>query len=369
MTPLEVLVKERILEHGPITVAAYMHACLSHPEHGYYMTRDPLGTAGDFVTAPEVSQMFGELLGLWVLAGWQAAASPSPFSIIEFGPGRGTLMVDALRAASGFPDFIKAANVHLVETSPILRQSQQAALNQLGITPAWHDTVEAALEGSEGALFILANEFLDAMPIHQFQLTDEGWRERLVGLDEGGSLAFTLSDKSPAETIELILRARSDTVGKMAEVCPAVVGQISQCALALAARGGLALFIDYGHTKSAAGETLQALKGHEYVSPLSQPGEADLTAHVDFEAVARAAMMRGAHAFGPLGQGEFLTRIGITQRAERLSSANPGHAEAIAEALDRLVGEKRMGTLFKVMALAPSGTTPPGFEADEVFHL
>ncbi len=369
MTSLGKLIGERIRERGPITVAGYMKVCLGHPAHGYYMARDPFGGKGDFITAPEISQMFGELLGLWVLAGWQAAGSATPVGIVEFGPGRGTMMADALRAASGFPDFAKAARVHLVETSPVLRQSQQAALEASGFAPRWHDTVEAALENSEGPLFILANEFLDAMPVHQFVLTDEGWRERMIDLDQEGAFTFSLSSDPPSDSFDILLRTRSNKAGEVVEICPTVVEQVAQCARALATRGGLALFIDYGHGKSAAGETLQAVKDHEYVSLLEYPGEADLTAHVDFEAVARAAMAGGAHAFGPLDQSEFLTRIGIGQRAARLASANPGHAEALKEALARLTHESRMGALFKVMALGPLGVTPPGFERDEVFRL
>ncbi len=216
MTPLHDIIAARIEKKGPITVAAYMSLCLGYPDFGYYMSRDPFGRAGDFITAPEVSQMFGELLGLWVLAGWQAAGSPSPFTIMEFGPGRGTLMADALRAASGFPAFAKAAQVHLVETSPVLRQAQEAALAASGFSPTWHETVPGALDATEGALFILANEFLDALPIHQFVLTEEGWRERLVGVGESGEFVFTLAPDLPPDMIEQILRARSNEVGAIA---------------------------------------------------------------------------------------------------------------------------------------------------------
>ena len=369
MTPLHDIIAARIEANGPITVAAYMSLCLVDPEHGYYMNRDPFGRAGDFITAPEISQMFGELLGLWVVAGWQAAGSPSPFNLMEFGPGRGTMMADMLRAASGFPAFAKAAQVHLVETSPVLRQAQEAALATSGLTPIWHQTVPGALKATKGALFILGNEFLDALPIHQFVLTEEGWRERLVGLDDEGEFIFSLAGATPPDVIEQILQVRTNEVGVMAEVCPTVVGTVRECASALAARGGLALFIDYGHGKSAPGETLQAVKDHEHISPLSFAGEADLTAHVDFEAVARAALAGGSHAFGPLDQSQFLTRIGIGPRAERLVSANPVQEENIKEALDRLTSESRMGKLFKVMALAPAGATPPGFEPDEIFRL
>ena len=369
MTQLEDLLRERIADQGPITVAGFMQVCLGHPVHGYYMKQDPFGADGDFTTAPEISQMFGELLGLWAVAGWQTAGSPAPFNLVELGPGRGTLMADALRAASGSPEFKRGAHVHLVEMSPALRAAQQARLQNTGYTINWAERFEEVVEGSEGALFVLANEFLDALPIHQFVLTEAGWRERLVGLDESGDLAFGIASAPPPEFAEQILRMRSNQPGTVAEFCPAVVGVVQQIAAAIAARGGLALFVDYGHERSAAGETLQALRKHEYTSPLSTPGDADLTAHVDFEAVARAAMMGGAKPFGPIGQGEFLMRIGIGQRAERLATANPDQAEAIHEALDRLTNEARMGKLFKVMALAPKGAVPPGFLAEDEFAL
>jgi len=332
------------------------------------MTQDPFGADGDFTTAPEISQMFGELLGLWVVAGWQSLGSPAPFNLIELGPGRGTLMADALRAASGSDAFKRGARVNLVEMSPTLRAAQEARLAPTGLPIKWHGKLEEALATSAGPVCIVANEFLDALPIHQFMLTEAGWRERVVALDANGALAFGVSNEPPPDFADDILRTRSTEVGAIAEFCPAVVGIVRQCAEAIAKRGGLALFIDYGYARSAAGDTLQALKNHEYVSPLADPGEVDLTAHVDFEAVARASIMGGAVPFGPIGQGEFLGRVGIGARAERLAAANPEKANDVTEALDRLTGETRMGDLFKVMALAPLGVVPPGFEEQDVFR-
>jgi len=369
MSELGDLIRARIADQGPITVASFMQACLGHPSFGYYMKQDPFGTDGDFTTAPEISQMFGELLGLWTVAGWQAAGSSDAFTLMELGPGRGTLMADALRAASGSKAYMSGLHAHLVEMSPALRAAQQTRLAGDGYKPQWHDTLEQALTGSTGPLFLLANEFLDALPIHQFVLTGEGWRERLIGLDEGGSLAFGVSNEAPPQFAINILSTRSKDIGALAEFCPAVVGVVQQCAAALAQRGGFALFVDYGHGASTAGETLQALMNHEFVSPLESPGDADLTAHVDFEAVARAALSAGAVPFGPLEQGEFLARIGIHQRAERLASANPEQTKDIQEALDRLTNDARMGKLFKVMALAPQGAVPPGFEESETIQL
>jgi len=369
MSQLEDLIRETIAERGPVTVASFMQVCLGHPTQGYYMKQDPFGEGGDFTTAPEISQMFGELLGLWAVAGWQAAGSPAPFSLIELGPGRGTLKADALRAAGGSEAFKRGVSVNLVEMSPALRATQQTRLVPTGLPIKWHDRLEEALAASQGPVFILANEFLDALPIHQFVLTTDGWRERLVGLDDQGQLAFTVASEPPPAFAENILRTRSTEIGAIAEFCPAVVGFVQQCAAAVAQRGGLALFIDYGYAQSAAGDTLQALRKHEYISRLAEPGDVDLTAHVDFEAVARAALVGGAAPFGPISQGEFLSRIGMGQRADRLAASNPDAAKDVMEALDRLTNEARMGALFKVLALAPQGVLPPGFEASDAFLL
>ena len=373
MTPMQMIIADRIKESGPISIAGYMYACLGHPEFGYYMGRDPFGRGGDFITAPEVSQMFGELLGLWVLAAWQAAGSPKPFTLMELGPGRGTLMADAVRAASGFPEFAKTCQLHMVEISPVLRAAQEEKLAGCGLSPHWHETMRSAVQASDGPIFILANEFLDALPIHQFMLTKHGWRERMVGLSEEsenvGGLAYTLAHEDPPPAIDQTLRGRTDELGAIAEICPTVVGTVKECSQAINNRGGMALFIDYGHNQSAAGETFQAVKDHKPISPLEQAGEADLTAHVDFEAVARASLLGGAQPFGPLTQGEFLTRIGMPQRAQNLIQSNPAHEEIITVASNRLIKGDQMGSLFKVMALAANGSIPPGYEADEVFSL
>ena len=376
MTPMQAIIATRIKEQGPISVAGYMYACLGHPDFGYYMSKDPFGRGGDFITAPEVSQMFGEMLGLWILAAWQSIGSPAPFTLMELGPGRGTLMADAMRAATGFPDFAKACQLHLVEISPVLRSAQADKLKDCGQTPQWHETVRGAEQASQGPIFMLGNEFLDALPIHQFQLTKNGWRERMVGLAPDmadglpiDNLCYVLSNEDPPPAIDQTLRGRTDEIGAIAEICPTVVGTVKECAHAISTRGGMALFVDYGHGQSAAGETFQAVMDHKPVSTLEHAGEADLTAHVDFEAVARSSLLGGATPFGPLTQGEFLTRIGMPQRAIKLTESNPGHAESIQIALDRLIEGDQMGSLFKVMALSANGVTPPGYEADEAFAL
>lgn len=360
MTPLETLVRSHVENVGPLSVAEYMSLCLSHPEHGYYMAREPFGREGDFITAPEISQMFGELLGLWAVATWQALGSPSRFALLELGPGRGTLMADALRAASGHEAFIKAVTVHIVEMSPALIAQQQKTLEGASATTQWHAALDSALAASEGPLIVLANEFLDALPIHQFVRTEDGWHERGVGMVEG-KLAFIVNESAADDDVQSYCEQLSSDSGAIVEISPAVVAVVGELASAITSRGGAALIIDYGYEVSAAGETLQAVKGHDYTDLFASPGEADLTAHVNFGAVAGAAMRAGATSFGPLAQGDFLGRTGIHQRAERLAETNPLHRDAVAAAHARLTLPNQMGTLFKVLAVAQPGFTPPAF--------
>ncbi|OYX13939.1 MAG: methyltransferase [Rhizobiales bacterium 32-66-8] len=344
-----------------------MALCLGHPRHGYYMTRDPLGAGGDFTTAPEISQIFGELLGLWAVATWQQMGSPSRFNLVELGPGRGTLMSDALRAARLVPPFGAAVHVHLVETSPVLRGRQKAMLADAGVPLAWHDRIED-LPGDPA--IVLANEFFDALPISQFQRSAQGWHERRIGLDEAGALVIGV-DPRPAPFAQALARhvPEPHPVGAVLEHLE------SDAPAALAAHlsnsGGAALVIDYGYERSALGDTLQALAQHRFVDPLHRPGEADLTAHVDFAALARTAEATGTPAHGPLPQGEFLARLGLHARADRLKrDAAPAQREAIDLAVARLAGtgQTAMGTLFKVLALShPSLGTPPGFAPEEAF--
>jgi NADH dehydrogenase [ubiquinone] 1 alpha subcomplex assembly factor 7 len=349
----------RIALSGPLTVADYMAEALGHPRFGYYATRDPLGVGGDFVTAPEISQMFGELIGLWCAVVWQAMGRPRPFRWIELGPGRGTLMADALRAGRAVPGFGEAATLHLVETSPVLRRVQAETLAGASPPrpPLWH----ADLSGvPEGPMILMANEFLDALPIRQFERTADGWHERLVAANErGDGLVFALSPPIPRPP--LLSPAVVDApVGAIAEVSPAVIGVIDAIGRRLAGAGGAALIVDYGHPRSAAGDTLQALRDHAYHDPLVDPGLADLTAHVDFEAVLRAAAEAGARPFGPLHQGLFLDRLGLNARAKALlARATPAQAEAIRTAHHRLTAADQMGTLFKVVSLQHPGLPPP----------
>ena len=354
MTPLHEIIARRIRAEGPMPVAEYMALCLGHPEHGYYTTRDPLGRGGDFTTAPEISQMFGEMIGLWMAQAWMDRGSPAPFVLAELGPGRGTLMADALRAAARVPGFNEAADVWLVETSPALRRKQWEALG--AHQPHWADDVAGL---PEGPLFLIANEFFDALPIRQFVVSDGTLRERMVGL-EGEALTFGLS---PPLTAEDIPEGAGD--GAVYETCPqgrAIAASIGE---RLAAHGGVALVVDYGHaTPRANGDTLQAVKGHAYAAPLDTPGEIDLTAHVDFLALAKAAESSGATAWGVHGQGALLDWLGIRVRAAMLAKKQPERADEIETALDRLTSPAAMGTLFKALALSGEGDAPPGFAED-----
>ena len=358
MTELGRSLARRIAAEGPITVADYMGAALLHPQHGYYMRREPFGRDGDFVTAPEISQMFGELLGLWCVEAWRRAGSPPAVQLVELGPGRGTLMADALRAMRVAPDFLAAASVHLVEASPALRARQREALAGHEVT--WHDGLETV---PEGPILILANEFLDALPIRQIVRTPDGWHERRIGLDPEGAFCFTL-DRAPSPLSALLPDDLQATAvpESLVEVSPAVLGVADTIARRVGRDGVAALFVDYGHARTAAGETLQAVRAHRPHPVLDSPGAADITAHVDFAAVRRAAEATAA-VYGPVGQGTLLRRLGIEQRAATLSGPAGERAGEIRAALARLVDADQMGTLFKALAFVPPGTPcPAGFE-------
>ncbi|MEQ8964249.1 MAG: SAM-dependent methyltransferase [Azospirillaceae bacterium] len=365
MTPLGAILARRIALEGPVSVAEYMAMALGHPEHGYYATRDPLGAAGDFTTAPEVSQVFGELLGLWLVDRWNAAGRPGAVDLVELGPGRGTLMADALRAARLVPAFGAAARVGLVETSPVLRRAQAAALAGLA-EPRWLDTLGDLAEADPPRpLFLVANEFFDALPVRQFVATGQGWRERMVALDpDGERLVFGLGPANPGgiALIDPAVRATA-AEGAVVETRPAALAVMAEIARRVSVGGGAALIVDYGHATHAAGDTLQAVRRHAYADPLDAPGEADLTAHVDFAALAAAAREAGAVVAGPVEQGTFLRDLGIEARAAALTRARPDRAETIAASVARLTGPEAMGRLFKAMAVLPAGeeSAPPGF--------
>jgi len=349
----------RIRAEGPIPLAEAMAAALTHPTLGYYTTRDPLGAAGDFTTAPEISQMFGELIGLWSAVVWQSMGAPDRIALVELGPGRGTLMADLLRAARLVPGFLDAIEIHLVEASRPLREAQADSL--AGQRPRWHDDLS---DLPQQPTILIANEFFDALPIAQLVRRREGWRERCVGLDAEGSLTWTEA-RGPSPFAALLDRkvAESSVEGAIAELCPAGIGIAASVAGHLARHGGAALAIDYGHGASAVGDTLQAVQRHRYSDVLATLGEADLTAHVDFAALGRAVTEAGGRVHGPRTQGDWLRALGIEARADALCrTATPDQANDIRRATRRLIGETEMGRLFKVAAwTAPTLPTPPGF--------
>jgi NADH dehydrogenase [ubiquinone] 1 alpha subcomplex assembly factor 7 len=362
-TPLEAEIRRRIALAGPMPVRQYMELCLSHPVHGYYTTRDPLGRAGDFITAPEVSQVFGELLGLWAASAWHRMGQPENVRLVELGPGRGTMMLDALRAAQVVPAFRSAIVLHLVEISPALQQRQQQAVAALDVPVMWHQTFD---EVPDGPAIVLANELFDALPVNQAIKQFNGWYERVVELGSDG-LTFGMANEVIPLFDQLVPPGLRDApIGSIyewrADNLPLAIGR------RLMHQGGAALVIDYGHVQSATGDTLQAVGGHAFVDPLQSPGEVDLTAHVDFQALALAAESMGARVSGPIEQGKFLRNLGIEKRAATLKSlALPEKAAEIDGAIKRLLGEGRteMGKLFKVLGIAhPSIGKLPGFEPE-----
>ncbi|ODT16075.1 MAG: methyltransferase [Kaistia sp. SCN 65-12] len=346
MTPLGEKLIRQIEAFGPITVADYMAACLGDPEHGYYMTREPFGAAGDFITEPEISQMFGELIGLWAVECWQRMGRPDRFALVEIGPGRGTLISDALRAARIAPSFVEAAEIVLVETSARLRAIQRATLPDHAVT--WLDRVD---DLPEIPAILVANEFFDALPVRQFFRTDEGWAERMVGVEMDG-LVFGLR---PGAIVDgLAIEAPTGAIVEVAAISAAIM---SRLAAHLQRFGGAMLAIDYGHTESGYGDTLQ-----EFDNPLAHPGEADLTVHVDFAALATVATAQGARTSRIWTQGDFLLALGLLERAGRLGAGKDAATQdAIRAAVERLAGPDAMGTLFKVLCVTGGDLTVPPF--------
>ncbi len=362
MTPLAGLLRDEIAAKGPLTVARYMELALGHPDFGYYQSADPFGADGDFITAPEVSQMFGELIGIWCAVVWRAMGAPESVNLVELGPGRGTLMADALRACAMVPEFRAAIALHLVETGKGLRARQRKTIAKAhpDIAPQWHDGIESL---PEGKTIFIANEFFDALPIRQFQKTPEGWRERLIGVTKKSGFRFVLSPplSAPPPIGEELWDAEPEAI---AEVSAASLNIARAIGEKTAGPGGAALIIDYGHESPGLGDTLQAVGNHNFADPLAEPGETDLTAHVDFAAIGAAAGSGGASVFGPLAQGTFLNRLGIEARAAALiEGATAEQTGEIESAMARLTATEQMGTLFKALAVMPADAAPPpGFE-------
>lgn len=357
--------KDLILREGSLSLERYMDICLADPDHGYYRTRDPLGRGGDFVTASEISQIFGELMGLWAAATWDMMGRPDEIHLVEIGPGRGTLMADALRAAKVLPAFRQAIRLHLVETSPTLRAAQKAALSPGGLEPIWHDQLA---DLPKEPVIILANEFFDALPIRQYVSGAEGWRERHVVL-KSGSLAYG-KGLAPAQAGIPLPQATADET--VVEELAQGAAETRGLATHIARHGGAALIIDYGYWGPATGDTFQAVQNHRYADPLQSPGEADLTAHVDFHQLAQSAVSAGATVHGPLTQRELLLRLGAEPRAGKLKqSARPDQKEQVEIGFRRITatGNRAMGDLFKAIAItAPGLAPPPAFAAEERFQ-
>jgi NADH dehydrogenase [ubiquinone] 1 alpha subcomplex assembly factor 7 len=347
-------IADLIVREGPLPVARYMDLCLNDPADGYYATRPDLGAGGDFITAPLVSQMFGEILGLWAVETWTAMGCPARFLLVEAGPGLGVMMSDVLRAARVAPAFLGACAVWLWETSAPLRRRQAETLGAL-TTPQWANRLEDLPTGAP--MILLANEFLDCLPVCQAVRTRSGWRERRIGLDAEGALVFVSGPPmSPPMAAGAPLRAVAEWSDAVADIGAAIARR-------LAADGGAALFVDYGRDRTDFGDTLQAVRLHRREGPLLSPGKADLTAHVDFPALLLAARGAGADVSPIIRQADFLERLGIRPRAAALARSRPDQGSVIARQLERLTAPDQMGSLFKVAAIVTPGLLVPGFTA------
>ncbi|MEO8758311.1 MAG: SAM-dependent methyltransferase [Devosia sp.] len=339
---------------GPMSLATYMGLCLSHPRHGYYAVGRPIGAAGDFITAPEISQMFGELIGFFIVNLWQQMGSPPSFTLLELGPGRGTLMQDALRAASKADGFENALHLQLFESNALLRGEQEKRLG--AYSPYWSTQIDAI---SEDPVFVIANEFFDALPIKQFVRTDDGWHERLVGLINGqrglGLSPTPISDSAAPSEV------RGAYAGEILELSLAAVDAMQMLSKKIALQGGSILALDYGYPRTQTGETLQAVKSHAFAELLEAPGEADISSHVNFQVLGEAAKASGLAIASLATQGEFLIRLGLGERAKALARANPNEAANVARAVERLTSPEQMGTLFKAFCAHSPGLRPAGF--------
>ncbi len=387
LTPLARKLAAKIAAEGPLTLHDYMEACLYDAEHGYYRKREPLGRGGDFITAPEISQVFGELIGLWAGETWRLMGQPGAVRLIELGPGRGTLMADALRALRVLPAFMQCASVHLIETSEPLRAAQEAALAGAPCPVRWHERIE---EVPAGPAIVIANEFFDCLPVRQFVFDEAAqlWRERTVvfkdgsfefvlspvgmevpphsvSLPEGGRDAGILAGDSPGVVSPLGERDRMRgdfDDGAILETRPGAVGVLQNFAARATGAPFAALIIDYGYSQPVHGDTVQAVRRHRYASLFEAPGEADLTAHVDFSSLLQYAEALGLSASGPMAMGEWLLRLGLEARAQQLlRRASPGQAAEIQSRITRLVSPAQMGALFKTVVLMGGipGPLPP----------
>jgi NADH dehydrogenase [ubiquinone] 1 alpha subcomplex assembly factor 7 len=356
-TPLAAALKERIARDGPISVHDYMEACVADRHAGYYATRQPIGREGDFVTAPEISQMFGELIGVWAAAIWQSMDEPASVIVAELGPGRGTLMADALRAFRSVPKLLDSVTVALVETSPVLCEAQRATLRGSTAKLQWYKTIE---EVPQGPLIVIANEFIDALSVRQIVLQDGAWRERCVTIDPSGIFAFCAGEPVESDALPSPARVMDASDGAVIETRPAASSLLSVLAARAKEAPVAVLIADYGHEETGIGDTLQAVHRHRFADPLAMPGEVDLAAHVDFAALEETASTLGLTAYGPMPQGEFLLKLGLASRCDRLlRTATEDQKAAILSGAARLADPRQMGLLFKVLMLQSSGLAPP----------
>jgi SAM-dependent MidA family methyltransferase len=349
--------RDRIAREGSISVHNYMEACLGDRRSGYYTTRQPIGEAGDFITGPEISQIFGELIGVWCIAVWQAMGAPASVIVAELGPGRGTLMVDALRAWRSAPEFLARVSVALIETSPALKAVQRETLRDAPAPLEWHAAFE---DVPPGPLILIANEFIDALPVRQFVRQSGEWRERTVTIAKGDALAFGAGIPVERDALPSWIGDVAAAEGAIVETRPAASKLIATLAARAKDSRVSALIADYGPARSAIGDTLQGVRRHRFADPLAAQGETDLTAHVDFDALKVTAHAAGLAGFGPMPQGQFLLKLGLEARADRLTrDATPDQRQAILSGAARLADPRQMGALFKMLALQSSGLAPP----------
>jgi SAM-dependent MidA family methyltransferase len=356
-TPLAAVLSERTVRDGPISVHDYMAACLADRGAGYYLTRQPIGKDGDFVTAPEISQMFGELIGVWIAAIWQGMDEPRAVTVAELGPGLGTLMADALRTWRSVPQLLDSISIALIETSPVLRTTQREALRCSPAPLAWYESLE---DVRQGPLIVVANEFIDALPVRQFVRERNAWHERCVTLGDKGAFAFCAGAPVEDDALPASLAQLDIAEGAVVETRPAAISLLSSLAARAEASPVAVLIADYGHRHTGAGDTLQAVHRHRFADPLAVPGEADLTAQVDFAALKDIATGFGLAAYGPMPQGEFLLRLGLAARCDSLARhATDAQRAAVVAGAARLADPRQMGLLFKMLVLQSSGLAPP----------
>lgn len=353
---LEQYLKDAILQTGPISMAEFMQVALSHPEYGYYKTREPFGLQGDFTTSPEISQMFGELIGIWCVDIWYKMGSPKDIQLVEIGPGRGTLMADLLRITRHIPGFHDSISVSMVETSQRLCDVQRKKIGNTHPRIHWAQNLS---DVAQKPLILMCNELFDALPVHQYVKQNDKWHEKMLGVNKSGELEFMLSPCAFNPS------ANDETKdGSVIEICPLAEVIMQEISGRVREYGGAALIIDYGYVKSEYKNTVSALSKHMHHDLLKNIGEADISAHVDFFALGKVAVNNDVEAYGAISQGEFLRNLGIEVRAEKLKeNASEKQKADINSALERLVknGEKQMGELFKVLALASDGIAPEGF--------